>query len=305
MVTSVNGGSVQSWQVSTTNQGSLAIDKNETKDVILGCTINISSSECLKSLEICACIKSERIFIPFGSQKKLLSSFLDTNEENNIKCIPLKCKPKSGVEGDPHFLVYGSLSKLPICFDIIGRAGEELILVNDTKANWCVSAHVLDDKYFHAVSVKSGNTAVTITTDRIVNTSLSWNSLGGYVTGNIHLSMRSNKKGKSIVVTTGKFTRTITVNVALAKHFNQKEHLDIHIAEHNEMDGFIGGILGEAKKNYLGSETNVQSDKPYGAVFIKEKYFPAKMTTRGTARCWLVFPDHALYPFKVEDFVQN
>ncbi|CAD5122692.1 DgyrCDS11102 [Dimorphilus gyrociliatus] len=305
VVSKNEGSSVQSWQVSSSDDTVTSLNINQVKTVTLGCTINISSAQCSKQLEICGCIKSERINVPLKSGRRMLkSSFTDSNEENDIICMPLSCKSVPGAEGDPHFLVYGSLSKLPLCFDIIGRAGEELILLNDTKAGWSVSAHVLDDRYFHAVSVRSANNVVMITTDKVVNTSLTWGNFGGYVMGNIHLSMGKSKDEKSMMVTTGKSSRTMVVRVNLAKHFDKREHLDIHIEEHDEMDEYIGGILGEAKKNYLGSENSVQFDQPYGAVFIKEKYFPAKLATRGGSRCWLVAPSQALYPFKVRDFIQ-
>lgn len=289
--------SVNSFKPAFSNNVDAAIGKFATKTIDIRTSgLTIPKSDCDKvKYELCFCVKAAKNVVPPAQ----VLAYNDPVPSNDVKCVPVGCSG-SNIEGDPHIIVYGKSDANPLCFDILGYTGRQFILLNDTVAGWGIYATSLDDKYFHIVVIETRTSHVTIDTRGVPNTGLTWKNGGEAQMGDISLAHDSNSK--KIRVETGGQDRKVVFVISLEKHSISAKHLDIQVAEHRILDENVGGLLGHAKRNYVGSQSPVQ-DMAYGAVKIGDRYFGARLAKRGNTKCWLVSPEEALYPFNSEMFL--
>lgn len=289
--------SINSFKPAFSNNVDAGINKFNTREIdIRTSSLTIPKAECENvDWQLCFCVKPAKNVVP----PQQVSAYDDTNPANDVICVDVSCSG-SNIQGDPHIIVYGKSDANPLCFDILGYTGRQFILLNDTVAGWGIYATSLDDKYFHIVVIETRTSHVTIDTRGVPNTGLTWKNGGEAQIGDISLIHDSNSK--KIRVETGGQDRKVVFVISLEKHSISAKHLDIQVAEHRILDENVGGLLGHAKRNYVGSQSPVQ-DMAYGAVKIGDRYFGARLAKRGNTKCWLVSPEEALYPFNSEMFL--
>jgi len=289
--------SVNDFKPAFSNNVDAGVGKFAKKTIdIRTSALTIPKSECeTVEYDLCFCVKAAKNVVP----PEQVLAYNDPVPSNDVKCVPVRCSG-SNIQGDPHIIVYGKSDANPLCFDILGYTGRQFILLNDTVAGWGIYATSLDDKYFHIVVIETRTSHVTIDTRGVPNTGLTWKNGGEAQMGDISLAHDSNSK--KIRVETGGQDRKVVFVISLEKHSISAKHLDIQVAEHRILDENVGGLLGHAKRNYVGSQSPVQ-DMAYGAVKIGDRYFGARLAKRGNTKCWLVSPEEALYPFNSEMFL--
>lgn len=292
-----NEGAVNDYKIASSNNVDMGLFVNEQREIDLETEkLTITSAQCNKNMKLCACTKPAKNVVP----PQQVQAYEDTNVNNDVTCMPISCSDGSSSSGDPHIIVYGKSEANPLCFDIFGYPGRQFIMLNDTVGGWGMYASSLDDKYFHIVVVETRTSHVTIDTRGVPNTGLTWKTGGEAQLGDITVAHDPNSK--KMKVTTGTQDRRVVFAISLEKHSISTKHLDIQVEEHRILDENVGGLLGHAKKNYVGSQNPVQ-DMAYGAVKIADRYFGARLAQRGNKNCWLVSPEEALYPYTSEMFL--
>jgi len=259
----------------------------------------LTDEDCKKSDQLNLCVSVKAVSEAVGSGTVL--SYEDNNPTNDMTCMRLKCVT-SNIQDDPHIIVWPDTPGLkPLCFDLFGKSGDTFALLNDTAAGWSVTATLLDDFYFHTVTVRSSSSVVVVDVHGVKQSSLVFGGEEGALSiGDI--LMVYDKVTKSITLQTGEYPDDLEVEVKLGRHAFGVKHLDVGIPD-RKLTEHVGGILGHVKRNYQNVHEPVQNGQRVGMVVMRNRPFEALLTYRGDVKCWFVKTETALYPAKTDAFI--
>lgn len=188
---------------------------------------------------------------------------------------PLTCNPPSSnsAQGDPHFtqIIQNSLSqtndKRKICYDVTGKAGQNIHIISFFNQYINVYGKLLDDYYMHQIKIVSPLHNLTIFTHQILqngNVLTIWKDrpenfyhhLNGFSLKFIGRNLL--KIQKISMDNENKFSLIFE----RGSNYDQRKYLNIQIQRENQEDyNGIGGLLGRIGNNKYKIYDTVQDNQ--------------------------------------------
>ncbi|CAD5126655.1 DgyrCDS14734 [Dimorphilus gyrociliatus] len=210
--------------------------------------------------------------------------------------------PNAG--GDPHFSqkVIDSRTKRlrNICYDIVGRSGQSIYILNDNSTNTSVQGILKDDYYMHQIIIqyKGGVIIVDNSFIQINDKKLKWFNLVKYKVrlANIHV-----KSTEEIHIET--FYKQFKLVTIVKKEFKAYSgtFLNVYFEHINIFYENLGGLIGDiGKKTFIFNE-NIQGNS--NNVKVDNIEIESTITRRLSNECHLLPLVQLIHPKTISDYV--